>query len=311
MPRFRNLDPFEHPGPLGLLRWHLGERRADRKDPFVTPRRENDGSALSEGASITWIGHSSFLLRLDDKFVITDPIFAERVGLAARNVAPGLPSTMLPPIDVVTISHAHYDHLDMPSLLAIDARTRALRGTPPLYVVPTGVGRYLRAARLGPVVERGWWEHHDLGGLRFTLVPQQHWSIRLPWDRDTALWGGWVIRAPEGTAYHAGDTGYFSHFGAIGERCGPIDWAMLPIGAYDPRWMMQPQHMSAEEAGRAFVECGARNLVAMHWGTFQLTDEPLAEPPMRAQRWWDDEGPGAAERSRLWVMDVGETRRLG
>jgi L-ascorbate metabolism protein UlaG (beta-lactamase superfamily) len=134
--------------------------------------------------------------------------------------------------------------------------------------------------------------------------------MRTPFDRDEALWGGFTIRGPEGTAYHAGDTGYFGHFGEIGARTGPIDWAMLPIGAYDPVWFMKPQHMGPEEAGRAFLELRAKNFVAMHWGTFKLTDEPLAEPPRRIDRWWNDEGPGARERERLWVMSIGETRAL-
>jgi L-ascorbate metabolism protein UlaG (beta-lactamase superfamily) len=311
MSRFSNLDPFDAPGPLSLLRWKLGPRRPDRRTPFTTPKVAPDRARIEgPSASLTWLGHASFLLRLGGLAVVTDPIFAPRVGLATRNVAPGLLADELPAIDVVTISHAHFDHLDLPSLLAIDARTRALRGRPPLYLVPTGVGRYLAAARLGPSVERGWWESHRVGDLTCTLVPQQHWSMRTPFDRDTALWGGWVVRGPEGTAYHAGDTGFFSHFGAIGARVGPIDWAMLPIGAYDPRWMMQAQHMSAEEAGRAFVATGARTLVAMHWGTFQLTDEPLSEPPERLSRWWDEEGPGVGERERMWVLAVGETRPL-
>ena len=168
---------------------------------------------------------------------------------------------------------------------------------------------------LGPVIERAWWEDHHVdgprGGITFSLVPQQHWSMRTPFDRDEALWGGWVMKSREGTAYHAGDTGYFKHFAEIGARKGPIDWAMLPIGAYDPQWMMKPQHMGPEEAGRAFVELGAKNLVSMHWGTFQLTDEPLSEPPVRVARWWDEHGPGPAERSRLWTLAVGETRLLG
>lgn len=309
MSRFENLDPFDQPGPLALLRWKLGARRPDRGTPFATPTQVVDPARLAS-ASLTWLGHSSFLVRLGGLLVATDPIFADRVGLARRNVAPPIADAALPAVDVVTISHAHFDHLDLPSLQAIDARTRALTGKPPLYLVPTAVGRYLRAAGLAPVVERGWWEEHRVGDVRFTFVPQQHWSMRTPFDRNTALWGGWVMRGPEGTAYHAGDTGWFSHFAEIGARCGPIDWAMLPIGAYDPRWMMQAQHMSAEEAGRAFVHCGARHLVAMHWGTFQLTDEPLAEPPERVRRWWNEEGPGASERHRLWVMDVGETRAL-
>jgi len=176
---------------------------------------------------------------------------------------------------------------------------------------PLEVGRrYLRGAGLEPYVELDWWQSHEHRGVTFTLVPQQHWSMRYPWDRDEALWGGWVCRSSEGATYHAGDNGWFEHFRTIRERVGAIDWAMLPIGAYDPRWFMKPQHISPEEAGRAFVELGARTMVAMHWGTFQLTDEPLSEPPRRLHAWWDEHGPGAGARDRLWVPKIGETLPL-
>lgn len=317
MPRFRNLDPFDKKGAGDMIKWKLvdtvlGRRRADRSVRFETPRVDNDGSALArDDASLTWIGHSTFVLRLGGLAIATDPIWAARIGpVTRRNVAPGVAIDRLPPIDVVTISHAHYDHLDLPTLVRLDEHTRAHVGRSPLFLVPSEVGRYLRAEGLDNVVERGWWEHHDVGDVRFTLVPQQHWSMRTPLDRDTALWGGWVMRSSEGTAYHAGDTGYFRHFGEIGARMGTIDWAMLPIGAYDPQWLMKPQHMGPEEAGRAFVELGAKNLVCMHWGTYQLTDEPLSEPPERIVRWWESEGPGRTELDRLWRLAIGETRSL-
>jgi L-ascorbate metabolism protein UlaG (beta-lactamase superfamily) len=317
MPRFRNLDPFEQKGARDMFKWKivdtlLGRRRADRGVSYQTPRVDNDGSALAEKSpSLTWVGHSTFLLRLGGLLVATDPIWAERLGpVTKRNVAPGVAIERMPPVDVVTISHAHYDHLDMPTLLRLDAHARAISGRSPLFLVPSEVGRYLRAGGLTTIVERAWWEHHEVGDVRFTLVPQQHWSMRTPLDRDEALWGGWVMQSSEGVAYHAGDTGYFRHFGEIGARVGSIDWAMLPIGAYDPQWLMQPQHMGPEEAGRAFVELGARNLVCMHWGTFPLTDEPLGEPAERIARWWDDVGPGASQRERLWRLAIGETRAL-
>ncbi len=143
--------------------------------------------------------------------------------------------------------------------------------------------------------------------LSVTLVPARHWSMRAPWDRNDGLWGGWVLRAPEGVAYHSGDTAHFEGFAEIAERCGPVDWAMLPIGAYEPRWFMEPQHMNPDDAFNAFNALRARHFVAMHWGTFKLTDEPLLEPPARIQEIWSAE---AMDPSRLWLMDVGETRAL-
>jgi N-acyl-phosphatidylethanolamine-hydrolysing phospholipase D len=308
MGRFKNLDPVEARSLKHVLKWQLGARRPDRQEKFVTPRRDNDGALLhAPDATLTWIGHSTFALRLGGLMVMTDPILVERVGFTKRNTPVGVALSAMPPIDVVTISHAHHDHLDLASCRAIDAHTQKLSGKRTLFLVPTEVSRYMGKLEC---VERGWWEHHRVGRVRFTFVPQQHWSMRGPFDRDAALWGGWVMQGPEGTAYHAGDTGYFPHFAEIGERTGPIDWAMLPIGAYDPVWFMKPQHMGPEEAGRAFTELRARNFVCMHWGTFQLTDEPLSEPVTRIEQWWDSEGPGGPARERLWRMDVGETRKL-
>ncbi|GAC1355071.1 MAG: hypothetical protein NVSMB47_08520 [Polyangiales bacterium] len=318
--RFRNLESFDAKGPLDMLRWKVldtlaGRRRKDRDAPFTPPVVANDGSALGAlDPSLTWIGHATFVLRLGGLTIATDPIWSDKVGpTIRRKAAPGVALDALPPIDVITISHAHYDHLDVPTLARLSAHTVARTGKKPLLVVPTAVGRYL--GDLGTVVERGWWESHHVdgprGGVTFTLVPQQHWSMRTPWDRDAALWGGWVMRSKsEGTAYHAGDTAWFERFAEIAEKVGPIDWAMLPIGAYDPTWFMRAQHMGPEEAGRAFAALKARTLVCMHWATFQLTDEPLGEPPERIRAWWDAEGPGARERERLWVMAIGETRKL-
>jgi L-ascorbate metabolism protein UlaG (beta-lactamase superfamily) len=321
VPRFQNLDPFEKRDFRDVFRWRVvetlaGRRRPDRACAEPTPLVANDGACLASlEPALTWIGHSTFLLRLGGLLIATDPVWSESLGPGVRrHVAPGVALDDAPPVDVVLISHAHHDHLDRPTIRRLDAHAVATRGTPPTYLVPLEVGRYLRGVATGPIVERRWWESHDLAGprgrVRFTLVPQQHWSMRTPFDRDEALWGGWVVQAPEGTAYHAGDTGYFRHFAEIGSRLGPIDWAMLPIGAYDPEWFMRPQHMGPEEAGRAFLELRARNFVCMHWGTFKLTDEPLDEPPVRFASWWDTHGPGAGARDRCWQLAVGETRDL-
>jgi L-ascorbate metabolism protein UlaG (beta-lactamase superfamily) len=287
-----------------ILKWQIGDRLAGRRpksEPFATPRRDNDGAALRETSPhLTWIGHSSFVMRLGGKLVATDPIVSERVGPRRRNVAPGVDIERAPKIDVVTISHSHYDHLDLPSLRRI--------GPDALYVVPKDVGEILVKAGLPRVVELEWWQTHVEGDLRVTLVPAQHWSMRVPWDRNARLWGGFVYESNEGTAYHAGDTAFAADvFSAIGARFPRIDWAMIPIGAYDPTWFMAEQHIGPEDAGRAFDLLGARNFVAMHWGTFKLTDEPLGEPPERMRAWWRARGH---DESRLWIFDIGETRKL-
>ncbi len=308
MPRYVNLDgTTPDKGFRDILKWQVsdrvaGRRRLDTSD-FVTPRRDNDGAALlSRAPHVTWIGHASFVFRLGGALVATDPVFAGRMGPRCRLTPPGVLPSHLPPLDIVTVSHAHFDHLDVPSL-----RTLSRRGAP-VFVVPKDNAALLRSAGIDDVRELGWWESTEVAGVRITCVPAQHWSMRMPWDRNTRLWGGFVYESPEGVAYHAGDTALAEDvFRAIAERCPRIDWAMLPIGAYDPTWFMASQHMGPEEAGRAWELLGARYLLAMHWGTFKLTDEPIGEPPERVKAWFAAKGYRA---DRLWVLDVGETRPL-
>jgi L-ascorbate metabolism protein UlaG (beta-lactamase superfamily) len=304
MPLYTNLDgTTPDKGPLDILKWQIDRLRGRTTKagaPYTTPRRENDGAELhATHPHLTWIGHATFVKRLGGKLVATDPVLGN-VQTIRRRAAPGVAPEKLPPIDVVTVSHSHYDHLDVASLKRI--------GRHATYVVPRDCGEILHEAGLPNVVELGWWETWRTGDLAVTLVPAQHWSMRVPWDRNRRLWGGFVYESVEGTSYHAGDTAFSERvFREIGERFPGIDWAMLPIGAYDPPWFMQPQHMGPEEAGRAWEILGARHLVAMHWGTFKLTDEPLGEPPQRLRAWWEDKGHDDA---RLWVLDVGETRSL-
>ena len=292
-------------GPADMFRWKVVEALSGRgrqsSGGFRTPVQSNDGALVrARAASLTWVGHATFLARLGGMLVATDPIWSERIaGAVPRLVPAGVALESVLPIDVVTVSHNHYDHLDVPTLRRI--------GKDALYVTPLGNGGVLREAGLSRVVELDWWQTHREGALAITLVPSRHWSMRMPWNRNDMLWGGFVVRGPEGAFYHAGDTALFDGFREIGARAGPIDWAMLPIGAYEPRWFMEPQHMNPEEAGEAFEMLGAANLVAMHWGTFRLTDEPSGEPPERMRAWWRAHGK---EDSRLWVLDVGETRSL-
>ena len=301
MPRFEDRATTPR-GPRDMLRWQMEKLR--RRAPTATvpaPRRPNDGAALRAlPASLTWVGHASFVLKLGGLLTAIDPIWSHRIGgMVKRLVPPGVALESLPPLDVVCVTHNHRDHLDLPTLQRL--------GPGPLYVVPLGNARLLRDAGLPNVIELDWWQTHAHGALQITLVPARHWSMRTPWDRNDMLWGGYVLRGPEGAAYHSGDTGSFPGFAEIGQRAGPIDWAMLPIGAYAPRWFMQPQHMDPDEAAQAFEMLGAQTFVAMHWGTFKLTDEATDEPPARIRALW---GARGLDPSRLWVMDVGETRPL-
>ena len=290
-------------GPGDILRWKLGKKEP-RADDFaaldaVRPAVATGGAeALAGGAAVAvWIGHATWALRLGGRLVVTDPIWSRSIGGAVRRlVPPGVELAAMPAIDLVLVSHDHRDHMDLPTLRRLPDSA--------LYVVPIG-----NAARLGKpnVVELDWWQSHALGDLTITLVPARHWSMRMPWNRNDTLWGGWVIRGPEGTAYHSGDTAWGDHFAEIGARLGAIDWAMLPIGGYAPRWFMAPQHIDPVEAARAWEALGARHLLAMHWGTFRLTDEAIGEPPARLRAHWAERGHDPA---RLWILDPGEPRPL-
>ncbi|MGH7860401.1 MAG: MBL fold metallo-hydrolase, partial [Candidatus Binatia bacterium] len=203
----------------------------------------------------------------------------------------------LPPVDFATISHDHYDHTDVPTIRAL-----ARRGV--RFVVPLGLGDVVREAG-GEAIELDWWQSARMGTLTVHCVPAQHFSGRSLFDRDRRLWGGFVVEGATRRFYHAGDTGYFDGFSEIGRRLGPIDLAAVPIGAYEPLAMMRFVHVTPEEAAQAAVDLGAKRVVAMHFGTFVLTDEPLDEPP---RRFLAEAGRLGVDAERAWVLKIGETR---
>jgi L-ascorbate metabolism protein UlaG (beta-lactamase superfamily) len=308
--RFRNADPKHGPHPAAaVFRWAVIDRvrrlRGPRPPGLPAPLVEPD-LALIHGRSklprLTWIGHAGFLVTLDGCSVLIDPVFSGRVGgVYRRYCPPGLSFDQLPSIEAILITHNHYDHLDAGSIGRLDSRTPV--------VVPQGLGRWMRR-RGRRVHELGWWETIALGRVEITLVPARHWSRRGLLDTNASWWGGYVVRVGDDAVYHAGDTAWFEGFDEIRRRLGPFRAAMLPVGGYDPAWFMEHHHLNPEQAGRAWFELGAERLVPMHWGSFQLTDEPLAEPHRRLLEWWAAEA-GNVEADRLADLAVGESVVIG
>jgi L-ascorbate metabolism protein UlaG (beta-lactamase superfamily) len=258
--------------------------------------------------ALNWIGHATFLLQLNGLNILTDPHFSERASPIQfagprRVVAPALRLSELPHIDAVVISHNHYDHLDRVTVKHLAAQTAGSAH----FFVPLGLKAWFAGVGIHAVTELDWWDEVEHRGLRFTLTPAQHWSSRTPWDRDRTLWGGWLVEQPEFRFFFAGDTGYSRDFEDIGERLGFVDLAAIPIGAYEPRWFMKVMHVNPAEAVKIHQDLRARYSVAMHWGTFILTDEPLDEPPHKLAAARRAAGISA---ETFFVMKHGETRKL-
>ena len=251
--------------------------------------------------AVSWAGHASWVVLIGGLTVLTDPVWSRRIlGTPARITPVGIDWDALPRIDAVVISHNHYDHLDAPTL------RRLPRDTP--VFVPAGLARWFHRRRFTAVTELDWWEAAELNGVRFDFVPAHHWSKRGLLDTCRTLWGGWVLTDRlDQRIYFAGDTGYGHWFEQIGARHPGIDLALLPIGAYDPRWMLRPVHTDPEEAVRAFTDLGAHRMAPMHWGTFLLSAESPLEPRTRLHAaWWEADLPPDA----LWDLPVGGSRVL-
>jgi L-ascorbate metabolism protein UlaG (beta-lactamase superfamily) len=266
-------------------------------------------AAVDRGAvAVTFVGHSTFLIRTASTAFITDPVFTTHAGpfglLGPRRVRPpAIAPSALPPIDVVLVSHNHYDHLQPSSLRLFAGAGFAV----PLGLVPL-VPRPPEASGLTrKVLELDWWQSGRIGDAEITCVPAQHFSARTPWDRNLTLWCGYVVRVDGVTVYFAGDSGYSPQFAEIGRRFPGIDVALLPIGAYEPRWFMTPAHMNPEEAVRVHRDVSPRVSIGMHFGTFQLTDEAIDEPLRALDKARADAGVAPAD---FRVLDFGESLLL-
>jgi N-acyl-phosphatidylethanolamine-hydrolysing phospholipase D len=326
-----NYIEFEPKGLGDLLRWKIEATRQGSPKPPTTPipvvapdlafiRANARAGAFMEPA-ITWVGHATMLAQFGGLNFITDPVFSERVSPVSfvgprRHVPPGLTLAQLPHIDVVLISHNHYDHLDEASVKTLNDQSNGA----PLFIVPLGIKKWLAAIGIVNAVELDWWQSQSIttptGPVDVFLTPSQHWSGRGLNDRLETLWGSYAVFAPDFQFFFTGDTAYSKDFTDIHhlfasrqrpEDGGAFDIALIAIGAYEPRWFMTTQHVNPAEAVQIHLDLQAKRSVGVHWGTFELTDDPLDQPPRDLAE---------ARRSRdvaddaFFVMAIGETRRL-
>lgn len=326
-----NHNEFTPKSLAEVLRWRWEASRQGLPKPLQTPipqvvanlafLRSNAAAAASMHPAVTWIGHATVMAQLGGLTLLTDPIFSLRASPTSfigpkRHQPPGVGLPELPRVDLVLVSHNHYDHLDGASVDALNRQP----GGPPLFVVPLGLKAWLAGRGIRHAIELDWWQSHRIcapgGEVEVMLVPAQHWSARGINDRMNTLWGGFAVFAAHCHLFYAGDTGYSRDFSDMRERFaerqspaqgGGFDIALLPIGAYEPRWFMANQHVNVEEAVKIHLDLGAKRSLGVHWGTFALTDEPLDEPPRvlaqerRARGLADDE---------FVTIAIGETRHL-
>lgn len=316
----RTGDGFQNPylGPINKSAFGFLRMKYFGDQPFADHEEEAhrvpvasfhgfDNVSVKATPHVTWIGHSTFLLQYAGVNVLFDPVFSARVSpvsFAGPKRLVDLPIKLedLPEIDFVVISHNHYDHLDTDSLAAL--------GDGPRYMVPLRNGALLREAGISDsrIHEFDWWQSLEFDGFKVTATPSQHWSARGLFDRNQCLWAAWRVEIENFSIWFAGDTGYNPYqFKETAQRLGPVDLALIPIGAYAPEWFMQAQHVTPEQALELHIDVQAKQSFGMHWGTFQLSAEPMMEPKLRLQKALD---AAQLEHKEFSVLAIGETRSI-
>ncbi len=329
--RYNNIDNVSTDKTLKQFKQWRDERRQKKKDySYVIPNLTPDLPYLHSNrheTSVTWVGHATFFIQYEGMNIVTDPVWARRMGFTKRLGEPGIPIQDIPPVDVILISHSHYDHMHFASI-------RKLYRSETTIIVPVGLRRKMVRKGFRRVIELQWWESATIGSVKISFVPTQHWTRRTPFDTNTSHWGGYVLepaqqegrtqddgadqdscdvaQGEEGARllppnlYFAGDSGYFQGFKLIGERFN-IHIALMPIGAYEPEWFMTSQHVNPEEALQAFQDVKAETMIPMHYGTFKLADDTAKEAldRMEAER----QRLGIA-KERIRVLKYGETFKI-
>ncbi|XP_033049557.1 N-acyl-phosphatidylethanolamine-hydrolyzing phospholipase D isoform X1 [Trachypithecus francoisi] len=307
-----------------VLKWLIMEKdhsgvpsskeELDKELPVLKPyfiTNPEEAGVREAGLRVTWLGHATVMVEMDELIFLTDPIFSSRAS-PSQYMGPKRfrrsPCTIseLPPIDAVLISHNHYDHLDYNSVIALNERF----GNELRWFVPLGLLDWMQKCGCENVIELDWWEENCVPGhdkVTFVFTPSQHWCKRTLMDDNKVLWGSWSVLGPWNRFFFAGDTGYCPAFEEIGKRFGPFDLAALPIGAYEPRWFMKYQHVDPEEAVRIHIDVQTKKSMAIHWGTFALANEHYLEPPVKLNEALERFGLNAED---FFVLKHGESRYL-
>jgi len=296
--------PMDRSGFGRLLKWKFSSKDeyTDEENSFrpsVVPNLRQRIEQMPDEDFITWIGHSTFLIRVNGEYWLTDPMFSDRALLPKRKTAPALSLEEIKGLNGklnIIISHNHYDHLDAASLRRLPEDVRVF--------VPLGLKGFVENLNKKYVKEVDWWESFELGnGTRIVCLPAQHWSRRIFQGANTTLWASFLLITPTVTIYYGGDSGYFVGYEEIGRVYPGIDYALLPIGAYRPRWFMHYAHMDIREVLQAYEDLGAKSLIPTQWGTFQLGDEPAGYPVLDLKKTMKESG---FHSDRAIIMDPGQ-----
>lgn len=295
--------PMKEKGFPRFLRWKLTSKETYTDEeraflPGIIPRLR-ERIAKFDGNFIAWIGHGTFLIRSGGEYWLTDPMFSERALLPKRLTPAAMTASEFGEwkgnLNVV-ISHNHYDHFDEKSIRDLPAGTR--------FFVPLGLKEAVHKEGQDDVTEMDWWETKDLpGGIRIVCLPSQHWSRRISQGINRTLWASWLVITPDVTIYYGGDSGYFIGYREIGRKFPGIDYALIPVSAYQPRWFMHYSHVDPKEALDAFRDLGARYFIPTQWGTFPLGNEPAGYPMADLRRVLPSSGIDA---KRVLIMDIGQ-----
>ena len=293
------------------MRYFSNEEFADyESNAHKIPRVKTDLDVIqnpSDTLQVTWIGHATVLIQYQGINILTDPMFSDRASPSGfmgpeRYNPPSVSLKDLPPIDYIVISHSHYDHLDKKTVLQIGSGTK--------WLVPLGLQEWFVKAGIAAdsVVEFDWWDVKKFDNTTVTATPAQHWSARSLWDRNKTLWASWMLQIGDKIIWYSGDTGYNPHqFNEIGQKFKIIDLALISIGAYEPRWFMKEMHINPEEAVQIHQDIKSLHSIAVQWGTFQLTSEPIDDPPLKLKEALDRKGIPAGD---FELLKIGETREI-